>query len=477
MSTVETSSQSAAPDLPIGYTFRWFVMAVVIIADVMDLLDSTIAQLAGPSILKDLGGGQTTLQWILAGYTLAFAVGLITSSRAGDLYGRKQMFVVGMAGFTLFSLACGLAPTAGWLITFRVLQGLFGAVMIPQGFAMVKQSFPDDELQKAFIPFGPIMGLSAVLGPIIAGFLIDANLFGSHWRSIFLINVPVGLAGVYMSVRYLPRIPRDRNARLDPIGGLLITIASGLLIYPLVQGRELGWPTWTYLMMAGSAVVFGLFAWSERRSSHPVIETSLFKNRGFVAGVIFLGTFFVGMVGLGLVMNLYLQLGLGYTPRHAAIVTTPYAFGLAFGAALSGALLGPKFGRHIMHVGLLITAVGMGAFALVVGSGVKSGWELTGPFLVAGFGSGLIFAPMFDIILADLSDREVGTASGVLNAIQQFAGALGVAVLGTLFFNWLPGHGFGHATELTAWITVGCYALAFLAAFLLPLKAREGAGH
>ncbi len=194
---------------PRGYRYRWMVMAVVIIADVMDLLDATVANLAGPSIRADLGGSASTLQWVLAAYTMAFAIGLVTSARLGDLVGRRRMFIIGMVGFTVASLLCGLAPTAWLLIAFRVLQGLFGAVMIPQGLAMVKQSFAPEDLQKAFIPFGPIMGLAAVLGPIMAGFLLHADLFGTGWRMIFLINVPVGLVGAALAWRYLPDVPRD----------------------------------------------------------------------------------------------------------------------------------------------------------------------------------------------------------------------------------------------------------------------------
>src|SRR5262245_18032398 len=242
-----------------GYRFRWFVMAAVIIADVMDLLAATIANLAGPSIRADLGGGETTLQWVLAAYTLTFAVGLITSARAGDLVGRRRMFLIGMAGFTLASLLCGLAPGAGLLIAARVAQGLFGAVMIPQGLAMVKSSFAPEDLQKAFIPFGPIMGLAAVLGPILAGFLLDADLFGTGWRMVFLINLPIGVVSTYLAWRYLPDVRSDGAAtRMDPRGTILLTAASALLIYPLVQGREQDWAPWTFAMMAASAVVFAL---------------------------------------------------------------------------------------------------------------------------------------------------------------------------------------------------------------------------
>lgn len=474
---MSTTTMTKEADLPVGYRYRWLVMAAVIIADVMDLLDSTITTLAGPSIRADIGGSESTLQWIIAAYTLTFSVGLITSARAGDIFGRKQMFVAGMIGFTAFSLACGLAPNAGTLIAFRALQGLFGAVMLPHGFAMVKQSFKEEDLRKAFIPFGPVMGLMAVLGPILAGFLIGANLFGSHWRSIFLINVPVGVIGSHVAIRYLPRLPKVATAKLDPLGSLLVTLAAAGLIYPLVQGRELGWPAWTYLLIAGSIVVFGVFVWSERRSDNPVIEPSLFAKRGFVAGVTFLGTFFIAMVGLSLVMQLYMQYGLHYTPGHAAVVQIPFALALSVGAAMGGALLGPKLGRRGLQLGLVVAMAGMAWYALVVHAGVTSAWEFTGPFVVAGFGTGTIFAPLFDIILASLDDHEVGTGSGVLNAIQQFSGALGVAVIGTLFFNWLPIEGFNVSASWAAWISVGAYAVSILVAFALPRMAREGGMH
>jgi EmrB/QacA subfamily drug resistance transporter len=477
MSVSIPSPAEAAEHGDRGYEYRWMVMAVVIVADVMDLLDATIANLAGPSIRADLGGSESTLQWVLAAYTMAFAIGLVISARAGDLVGRRRMFIIGMAGFTVASLLSGLAPTAAALIAFRVLQGAFGAVMIPQGLAMVKQSFHPDDLQKAFIPFGPIMGLAAVLGPILAGFLIDADLFGSGWRMIFLINIPVGVVGIILAAKYLPHVPRDRTVRLDLVGSLLLAGASALLIYPLVQGREHGWPAWCFAMMAAAALLFGGFVVSERRSAHPVIERSLFRNRGFVAGVVFLASFFVAMNGVMLIVNLFIQLGLGFSPMHTGLAMTPLALGLAVGAASSGAALGPKFGRKVLHGGLLVIALGMLALWWTVDHYGTSatGWDLAPSLFVAGLGSGAIFAPLFDIILADLGDHEVGTGSGVLNAAQQFSGALGVAIIGTVFFQWLPHEGWADATTGIVWVSVACYAVSFLVAFLLPKQPREGA--
>jgi EmrB/QacA subfamily drug resistance transporter len=387
------------------------------------------------------------------------------------------MFIIGMAGFTVASLLCGLAPTASALIAFRVLQGLFGAVMIPQGLAMVKQSFHPDDLQKAFIPFGPIMGLAAVLGPILAGFLIDADLFGTGWRMIFLVNIPVGIVGTVLAIKYLPDLPRNRGARLDVVGSLLLAGASALLIYPLVQGREHDWPLWCFLMMGAAAIVFAGFVVSERRSAHPVIERSLFRNRGFMAGVVFLASFFVAMNGLMLIVNLFIQLGLGFSPMHTGVAMTPLALGLAIGAAASGAALGPKFGRKVLHGGLVVIGLGMLALWLTIDRGgtSTSGWDLAPALFVVGLGSGVIFAPLFDIILADLGDHEVGTGSGVLNAAQQVSGALGVAIIGTIFFQWLPPEGWADATKGIVLVSVACYAVSFLVAFLLPKEAREGA--
>jgi EmrB/QacA subfamily drug resistance transporter len=458
-----------------GYQFRWMVMALVIVADVMDLLDATVANLAGPSIRADLGGSETTLQWVLAAYTMAFAVGLVTSSRLGDLLGRKPMFIIGMVGFTAASMMCGLAPSAGLLIAARVLQGLFGAVMIPQGLAMVKQSFAPEDLQKAFIPFGPIMGLAAVLGPILAGFLLDADLFGTGWRMIFLINVPIGLVASALAWRYLPDVPRDPSARLDPLGAILLTVASALLIYPLVQGRELGWPWWSFGLMVVAAGVFALFVRNERHSEHPVIEPSLFRHRGFVAGVLFLTTFFVAMTGLMLVLNLFIQLGLGFSPLHTGLAMTPMAAGIAVGAALSGAVLGPRYGRRVLHGGLIVVAVGLGWLAWTIGTGDLglSAWDLAPSTALAGLGTGLIFAPLFDIVLSDLDDHEVGTGSGVLNALQQFGGALGVAVLGTFYFSHITAEGWFDATRWVILVSIGCYAVSFVVAFLMPKQARE----
>lgn len=458
------------------------MLAVVFIADVMDVIDSTIANLAGPSIRADLGGSETTLQWVLAAYTAAFAIGLITSGRLGDLFGRRRLFLLGMAGFTLASLSCGLAPGVGFLISARLLQGLFGSLMIPQGFAMVKVVFPPQQLRTALIPFGPVMGLATVAGPILAGWLLHLDLLGSQWRSIFLINVPIGVAACVLGWWFLPhRTGEDANARLDLGGVGLLSLASALLIIPLVQGRAIGWPLWTYLSMAGSVMVLALFVVSERRSTHPVITASLFRKRSFVAGLAIAGAFFASLSGSQLAFNLLLQLGLHWTPLHTSLTLIPWALGSAVAVGLAGAVLTRRLGRATLQLGLGIAVVGLLAlwWTIVSHADALTSWTLAASLVLIGFGTGLVFVPIFDFILGSATTDEVGTGSGMLNAVQQFSAAIGVAALGTAFFTRVNHGGnaaYDNAAELVIGLAAGLYLITLALVWLLPKHAQQADG-
>ena len=467
------------PPLPLPLPQAWLVLAVVFIAEIMDLLDSSVANLAGPSIRADLGGGPMTLQWVLTAYTAAFALGLVTSGRLGDLLGRRRLFLLGLTGFTLASLACGLAPDPGLLIGARLLQGLFGSVMIPQGMALVKVVFPPQHLRKALMPFGPIMGLATVAGPILAGWLLQLNLFDSQWRSIFLINIPFGVVAAVLGRRVLPhRSGEDPNARLDLTGVGLLTAGSALLIVPLIQGRELGWPAWTYLTMAASVVAFALFVASEHRSPHPVITPSLFHRRGFVVGLLIVGGFYASLSAFVLVINLLLQLGLHWTPLRTGLTLIPWALGTAIAVLLAGAVLAERLGRATLRIGLSIAIVGLLALWWSVAhwnTGLTV-WQLAPSLFLTGFGAGLMFVPLFDFVLGDAGTEEVGTGAGMLNAVQQFAGALGVAALGTVFFT-RAAHGGTHsyvqAAELVFGICAALYLLTLLLVGLLPKHSQQ----
>ncbi|MFE7558678.1 MFS transporter [Kitasatospora sp. NPDC057500] len=485
------TSQIAPPQAPAapsaGYRLRWAGLAVILAAEVMDLLDTTITGVAAPAIRQDLGGDDAQIQWITASYTLAFAVLLITGGRLGDLFGRKRLFVLGATGFTLASVLCAAAPGAGTLIAARTVQGLFAALLIPQGLGLIKAMFPPKEVGAAFGLFGPVLGLSSVLGPTLGGYLTDADLFGLGWRTVFLINLPVGLLAVLAADRILPADTADRPSgagRLDPVGVLVLGLAVLLLVYPLVQGRELDWPWWTFLSMAASVPVLWAFTRHQRgvlrRGGTPLIEPSLFAKRPFVSALATGLVFFAALSGLMLVFTLHLQLGLGWTPLHAGLSMIPLSIGVVAGAVLSGGMLAPKYGRRVLHAGIAVAAAGaLGLWATVErGADGLTSWQLAPALALTGLGLGLIMAPFFDIALAGVEESETGSASGVLNAQQQLGGSVGVALLGTAFFGWARTDGFRLAAGWTYGLIAALLAVAFLVAFLLPRHARpEGEGH
>ncbi|MEU8586014.1 MFS transporter [Streptomyces sp. NPDC048664] len=444
MSTTGVASAETTPtDSPAPYRWRWAALFVILAAEVMDLLDAVVTNIAGPSMRADLGGGASTLQWLAAAYTLSMAVGLVTGGRLGDIHGRRRMFLVGAAGFTIGSLLCAVSVSPEILIAARVVQGLFGAVMLPQGLGMIKEMFPPKESQKAFGMFGPVMGLSAVCGPILAGWLVDADYFGTGWRMIFLINLPLGAAAILGALRYLPKGRSEQKPRLDIPGMLLVSVAALMLIFPLVQGREYDWPVWAFVMMALSLAVFAVFGVYESRRSKagldPLVVPSLFRKRGFSGGMALGLVFFSTMQGFMLVFNLYTQIGLHYSPLKAGLVMVPWSGGMIVGFGIAQGVA--RFGRAVLQAGTAVMALGVFAVWLtldLVGSGVGP-WQLVPSLLVTGVGMGLLMAPFFDIVLASVEQHETGSASGTMTAMQQLGGAFGVAILGTVFFGLLGG--------------------------------------
>ena len=468
--------------------FRWrrIALFVILAAEVMDLLDALVTTIAGPRIRADLGGSDSLIQWLGAGYTLAMAIGLVTGARLGDIYGRKRMFIIGAGGFVASSLLCAFAQSPDMLIASRVAQGLLGAIMLPQGLGMIKEMFPPKELAGAFGTFGPIMGLSAVGGPILAGWLVTANYFDSGWRMIFFINVPLGLAAVLAGWKFLPNTRGNHASKLDLPGVAIMSLAAFLIIYPLVEGRDLGWPAWTFVCMAASIALFGFFGWYTKRvqaaGGEPLVTPSLFRKRAFTGGLIAGAAFFSGMIGFSLVFSLYLQIGLGYSPLKTGLAGVPQAAGMVIGFIVASAGLSEKLGRRLLHVGLVVMAAGVALFAVILHAAGTAGvtpWHLSPALAITGIGMGLLMAPFFDLILAGVEPHETGSASGSLNAVQQLGSALGIAVLGTVFFHILKVGPNGpvpstveHGMQWTLWILVGQLVITGLAAFLLPKRAR-----
>ncbi len=453
---------------------RWQILFVLLAAECMDLLDGTVVNVAGPTIHRDLGTSSTALQWIIGGYPLAIAVGLIAGGRLGDLYGRKRMFVLGGAGFTVASVLCGLSPSTGALIAARLVQGAFGALMLPQGLGVLREVFPRDELPKAYGLFGPVMGSAALLGPIISGGLIDLNLLSSGWRSVFLINLPVGVAAVAGAVRLIPSGEARRAGGLDLVGTALVSAGAALVVYPLIQGRQLGWPAWTYASIAAGVALFAAFALHlvrrQRSGRDPLIRPGMFAHRGYSGGLLVLVLYFGGMVGGSLAMTLFMQIGQHFSAIHAGLTMIPFPLGVAVTAPV-GAQLGRRYGRAAIQAGTVLSAVGYALVIPAITGAHTSTWKLVGPLLVMGLGMGLFIGPVFGTIVGAVSNHETGAASGMMNAVQQLAGATGVAVLGTVFFA-VASHGdFTAALQRTMWWELALLALCLLCTPLLPRTA------
>jgi EmrB/QacA subfamily drug resistance transporter len=478
-----------------GRRWRWLAFATVITAAVMDLLDSTITQVAAPTIRHDLGGSYAVIEWVTAAYALAMAAGLLTGGRLGDLFGRRRVLLAGMTGFVAASTACAAAGTAGELIVARAAQGLMGAIMLPQVFGLIRDLFETHEMGKAFGVYGPVMGLSAMLGPIASGGLIGADLFGAGWRMIFLVNVPVGLAALALGARLLPAgmaVPGSgtdsasggrRRGRLDLPGAALAGVAMFGLVFPLAQGHSLGWPTWLLGMLAASAgLLAGFVAYQVRRRRAgrvPLVEPSVFRHRPYRAGLVFSIVFIGSLGGIVMIFNVFLQNGLGFTPWHSALTTAPWAAGAFVGSALGGAAM-TRLGRRVLHAGLVVEAAGLLAIYAVLrgtGGGV-SAVDLLAPMVAGGIGMGMVFVPLFDIVMAGVRPQEMGSASGVLQTVNSLGMSLGIAGIGAIFFALAGGHGahvpvYLHAAEWTALATVGLLACSFALAFGLPRRARE----
>jgi hypothetical protein len=346
--------------------------------------------------------------------------------------------------------------------------------MIPQGFGMLKESFDEDEMSKVFGAFGPMMGLSALAAPILAGALIEANLWGIGWRLVFLINVPIGIAAFLGAVRVLPRTVAHPGIRLDTGGMLLIGAALTAVIYPLIQGRTAGWPAWTFLMLGMGALLLGAFvAWERRSGGDPLIEPGLLANRTYTSGILVALAFFGAFGGLVLCLSLFTQLGEGFSPIHAGLSLIPMVIGMLAGMGAGMALIG-RLGRHLLHLGVAVVAAGTVGLALTVtGVDAASAWDLAPSLFAIGVGLGASIGQLFDFILAGVGMDEVGSASGVLEAVQQLSSALGVAALGTIFFSAFGSHLPTHALAITAWACLVPLAAAFALIFRLPMRARE----
>lgn len=453
---------------------RWVALFVLLLASFMNLIDVTIVNVALPSLQADLGADPSEIEWVIAAYVLAFALGLLPFGRLGDVVGRTRMFLIGVGLFTAASALCGLAPSIEWLIGARVLQGLAGAIMTPQVMAIAQVTFPPEERGQAFSLFGLSAGLAAVAGPILGGLLIGADFGGLDWRPIFLVNVPVGILAVVAGWFLIPRMPGHPGLRNDYVGTLIFASSMVLLVYPLVEGRAFGWPLWVFAMMAAAAVGIGVFYLWERRMAATglpqLLNFDLMTNRNFLLGILITAVFSSGIPGMFMVISLLLQAGFGFTPLQSGLTNTPFSVGVLVASIIAGRF-GSRFLRgRLIAAGLLLVA-GMSSLRWVIstiGDSIDSLIFLP-PLFVSGIGLGLGFSALFQSILAGVPPRDAGSASGALQAFQQVGSALGVALIGQIFFASLAaGLGSGTVTPHQAFSSSATAAMIYqIAAFTL----------
>ncbi|WP_369262319.1 MFS transporter [Streptomyces sp. R35] len=411
---------------------RWSALAVLLVAEAMNLLDATIMTVAAPAIHADLGGPVSDIQWYGAAYTLPFAVLLIAGGRLGDIAGRRTVFRIGVAGFVLASLACAFAPSAGLLIAARAVQGAAAALVIPQTIGLIRVMFDGDELARAMGSIGPVMGLAAVCGPVAGGVLTHA----ASWRAVFFVNVPLGVAVLLTT----PLLREDRPARrphLDLVGTVLVSGAVGLITYPLIQGADSG----VYALTWGPGLaLFAAFVLHQRhrvrRELSPLVEPSLFGNRGFSAALLCSVLFFAVVSGLMLVVVVQLQLGPHIGVLAAGLTLLPWSCAMGISSWTAGRRLVPRHGARVMYAGLAALLAGaLGAIAAYAGApDTGYPWPLLAALAVCGVGQGLFAVPFFTTALHRVRPHETGSAAGLLNAVQQLGSTLGVALLGSVFF-------------------------------------------
>ncbi len=468
---METRAPARSRDAPARghYPRRWLAAAAMMAAVLMDMVDLTVVNVALPTIRHDLGASATQLEWVVSAYMLAFAAVLITAGSLGDLLGRKRLFLAGIAGFGLASLAAGLAQAPGELIAARVVQGAAAAVMTPQLLATFRTVFSGRERGQAFGIYGAVLGMASALGLLLGGILTSADLFGWGWRSIFFVNVPVALLSFAGSARFVPETRERSSGRVDLTGAVLLTAALMAIVYPLLEGRSLGWPAWIWALLAGGVAGLAALGLAEARRQHarvaPLLRTPLFRIPAFTAGLAIQTGFAAGIQGFFLAFTLWVQAGQHYSPLRAGLTSVAFSAG-SFLLAQQAVPLAQRFGRLVLVAGSVLFAagiIGVDLGAHHVGTGT-SPWPLVPGLVVAGAGLSLLVIPLANVVLAAVPADAAGGAAGMFNTAQQLGGAIGVAVAGTIFFGYLQRHpftaAFTHTAPYAADAFVACAALA-----------------
>ena len=491
-------SRTTNSSTSVGVTPRdaWRALGVLLIGMFMSLLDATIVNVALPTIRTSLSASEATLSWIISGYALAFGLALIPAGRLGDRFGHKWVFISGLTLFTAASLACGLAQDGNQLIVARVVQGLAAGIYVPAVTAYIQLLFTGRTRGKAFAIMGAVIGVSSALGPLIGGLLIQAFGDTNGWRLVFVVNLPIGIIAVVAAVFLLPAGSESSGTSVgvDVLGLLLLSGGLVAILVPLIEGQDQGWPMWTYLSLVGGVGLIALFgAWEVALARHgksPLVPPHLFSHPAFTGGVILALVYFAAFVSIFFTISILWQAGLGHTALESGVVSIPFAVGSIIGASQSGKLAA-SIGRTVLVIGAGMVAVGLSALWLVlllVSPGDLTNWDLLLPLLVAGTGSGLFIAPNAQFIIATVDRHEAGAASGVIATMQRVGSAIGIAIIGSVFFGTLsfPTRGrptpadlasaFTHSATCALAVSAAFAVISFLLVFALPKRVGPAPG-
>jgi EmrB/QacA subfamily drug resistance transporter len=474
--TTQPAAVTARPAAPASYPRRWLAAIVMIVGALMDMIDVTIVNVALPTIRQDLHASATQLEWVVSGYMLAFAAALIIAGNLGDLLGRKRVFLVGAGLFGLASLAAGLSGSGAELIAARVVQGAAAAAMTPQVLATFRAIFAGSERGKAFGIYGAMLGFASAIGLVLGGVLTEANLFGWSWRAVFFVNVPVAACALIAGLFFVPETRDPAARRPDLPGAVLLAGSLAAVVYPLLEGRQLGWPAWVWpLLGAGVAGLVALGILEQRRkarASAPLLRTGLFRIPAFAAGLGIQLAFSAGMQGFFLAFALWLQVGEHFSPLKAGLTAVAFSIGSFIGAP-AAVPLAQRHGRRVLAGGGALMVAGIAGVALAARHVGLNGspWPVVPGLVVAGAGLALLVIPLVNVVLAAVPVEVAGGASGLFSTAQQLGGALGVALLGTVFFGYLGGHSFQAALVHTAPYAMGAFAVCGVLSMLLPRTA------
>ncbi|MGV9452789.1 MFS transporter [Streptomyces sp. NPDC003635] len=471
MTETMTSQQARATAAP--PTLGGLGLFTVLLGAALPLIDFFIVNVALPTIGHDLAASESVLELVVAGYGVAYAVLLVLGGRLGDLFGRRRLFLGGMAAFGITSLACGLAPTAWTLVAARVAQGAASAAMLPQVLATIQSATAGPRRAKAMGLYGATAGLSMVAGQILGGILVAADLAGTGWRSVFLVNVPVVVLALFLAVR---AVPETRSARPEPVDGpgtVLLAAALLTLLVPLTEGRAAGWPLWTWLSLAAfpfaAAAFYAVERGADRRGRTPLVPPSLFALTSLRRGLVMILPFSIGFSGFMFVIAVALQEGAGLGPVPAGLALLPMAVSF-FAVSLAGPRLVARYGVRVVTAGAVLQGVGLGLLALTA----WRSWPDLGLLTllpgaaVAGAGQAPQLPVLFRIVLSEVPPARAGVGSGVMITAQQSALALGVATLGTLFLSLVPGLGMRDALVVTLLVQLATVVLTALLSLRLP---------